>query len=400
MPKQTLPAIEGGAPTRSEFLPFARPSISDEDVERVIETLRSGWLTVGPRTREFQEAVAQYIGVEKAAAVHSCTAGLHLSLFAFGVTTGDEVILPALNFAAAPNTVVHMGAKPVLVDVDPVTLNVTPEIIEEAVTDRTKVAIPVHFAGRPCRTEEILALGRARNIKILADGAHAIGASYDGKRVGSRADATSFSFYVTKGITTGEGGIVTSPDGDLIDRLARLSLHGMSSDAWKRYSDRGPWYYEILEPGYKYNMNDMQAALGLCQFERVDEFREARARIAHLYRDGLASEDAVTLPEEYDGGLHAWHLFPIQIDLDVIKIDRDRFLLALLEEGVGVSVHFIPIHYHPFYRKYFDHRPGAFPVTEEYFSRAISLPIYPTMSEDDGRDVVRAVTKLLRYYRR
>lgn len=395
-----LPAAEGGSPVRSEFLPFARPSIGDAEISCVTETLRSGWLTVGPRTREFERVVAEYVGVERAAAVHSCTAGLHLSMVAFGVGPGDEVLLPALNFAAAPNMVIHTGARPVLVDVEPGTLNVSADIIENALTERTKLVVPVHFGGRPCDVEGILALARREGFKVLGDGAHAIGADAGGSKLGSMFDATSFSFYVTKGITTGEGGIVTSPDPDFLERISRLSLHGMSSDAWKRYSDRGPWYYEILEPGYKYNMNDIQAALGLCQMERVDDFYESRTRIADIYGRGFSEIDTVTVPPPSTTGRHVWHLYPIQINLDALRIGRDRFIRALLDEGIGVSVHFIPLHYHPFFREYFACGQGAFPVAESYFERAISLPIYPDMTDEDAADVVEAVGKLLSYYGR
>lgn len=394
------PAAEGGSPVRSEFLPFARPSIGDREIEKVVETLKSGWLTVGPRTREFEATVADYVGVERAAAVHSCTAGLHLLLVLFGVGPGDEVIVPALNFAAAPNMAIHLGARPVLVDVDPRTLNVTADLIEEAIGDRTKVVVPVHFAGRPCPMDEILGVAESRGVKVLGDGAHAIGADVGGRRVGSMAHATSFSFYVTKGITTGEGGIVTSPDPSIPERIGRLSLHGMSSDAWKRYTTHGPWYYEILEAGYKYNMNDIQAALGLGQMEQVDEFRDARSRIAAAYHRGFADCDGVSVPADFDGGRHAWHLYPIQIDIEALRIDRDRFIRCLLDEGIGVSVHFIPLHYHPFFKRHLGHGVGDFPVTESYFRRAVSLPIYPSMTEDDVADVLRAVTKLLHYYKR
>jgi len=395
-----LPAAEGGRPVREDFLPFARPSICESDIESVVQTLRSGWLTVGPRTREFERVVASYIGVPSAAAVHSCTAGLHLAMITLGVRSGDEVIMPALNFAAAPNSVTHLGAVPVLVDVDARSLNVTAETIEGAVTERTRLIVPVHFAGRPCQIDEIMELARTRGVKVLGDGAHAIGADIGRRKVGSVADATAFSFYVTKGITTGEGGIVTSHDEDLLKSIGQLSLHGMSSDAWKRYTDRGPWYYEILEPGYKYNMNDVQASLGICQMERVDEFRLARKHIAGMYRDAFSEQRALTLPPEFDAGHHAWHLYPIQLDTDALTIGRDAFIRALLDEGIGVSVHFIPIHYHPYYRDNLDYAPGSFPVTERYFDRAISLPIYPDMSDDDVEDVISAVVRLLRYYGR
>jgi dTDP-4-amino-4,6-dideoxygalactose transaminase len=398
--KANLPAREGGAPVRSEFLPFARASIGPKEIESVVKTLESGWLTLGPRTREFEKVVAEYVGVDEAAGVHSCTAGLHLAMVVLGVSPGDDVVLPALNFAAGPNMVLHLGAQPVLADVDPETLNVTAETLERVMTDRTRLLMPVHFAGRPCDMLEIVDLAHARGARVLGDAAHAIGADRRGRRVGSTADATSFSFYVTKGITTGEGGMVTSPDPAVATRIRRLALHGMSSDAWKRYGERGPWYYEILEAGYKYNMNDIQAALGLCQMERIDEFREARNRIARIYREGFASLDVITLPSEYSDGHHAWHLFPVQLSLEAVRLSRDDFIQSLLDERIGVSVHFIPVHYHPFYRERLGYARGAFPATERYYERAVSLPIYPSMTDADAADVVEAVTKVLRFYRR
>jgi len=398
--KTDLPAAEGGRAVRKDFLPFARPSIGCAEIDSVVDTLRSGWLTVGPRTREFEEVVARYIGVPAAAALHSCTAGLHLGMVVLGVGEGDEVVLPALNFAAAANMIIHRGARPILVDIDPETLNADSSRLAAAITDRTKLLLPLHFAGRPTDIDAIMELARERDLKVLADGAHAISATIDGKRIGSMADATSFSFYVTKGITTGEGGIVTSPDQEVTDRIRRLALHGMSSDAWKRYSDRGPWYYEILEAGFKYNMNDVQAALGLCQMERVDEFREARTAIAHVYNQGLADDDLVRTPPEFARGHHAWHLYTLQIDTEGLTIGRDQYIRALLEEGIGVSVHFIPLHYHPFFRDHLGLKNGSFPVAEAYFERAVSLPIYPGMSSDDVSDVIHSVRKLTRYYRR
>ncbi len=399
MTKKT-PAAEGGAPVRNEFLPFARPCIEAADIDLVVETLRSGWLTVGPRTHEFERRVAEYVGVESAAALNSCTAGLHLAMVALDVGPDDEVVLPAIDFASGPNTVCHLGARPVLVDVDPNTLCVTPEILERAITERTRVLMPVHFAGRPCDMDGIMELARDRGVRVVADAAHAIGADIGGRRIGSMADITSFSFYVTKGITTGEGGAVTSIDPDLTARVSLLSLHGMSSDAWKRYSDRGPWYYEVLEAGYKYNMSDIQAALGLAQIDRVDAFREKRASIAATYSRAFADNPGVTAPPDYPNGRHAWHLYPVQIEVDALDIDRDRFIHELLAEGIGVSVHFIPIHYHPYYRRTLGLGRGSFPVAERYFERAVSLPIYPSMTDADVADVVEAITKLTTCHRR
>ena len=394
------PAAEGGTPVRDEFLPFARPCIEAADIELVVETLRSGWLTVGPKTHEFQRRIAAYVGVGSAAALSSCTAGLHLAMVALGIGPGDEVILPTIDFASGANTVCHLGATPVLVDVDAETICATPEIFDAAITDRTRLLMPVHFGGRPCEMDGIMELARARGVKVLGDAAHAIGADIGGRRIGSIADVTSFSFYVTKGITTGEGGAVTSTDPDLTARIALLGLHGMSSDAWKRYSDRGPWYYEILEAGYKYNMSDVQAALGLSQLDRVDAFRERRHEIADAFTAAFTSNPSVKPPASYTHGRHAWHLYPIQIQTDALSVDRDQFIRHLMEEGVGASVHFIPLHYHPYYRTTLGLSQGSFPVAERYFERAISLPIYPSMTPDDVADVIEAVDKLTSYYRR
>ena len=397
---QALPAAEGGSPVRDDFLPFALPSIGDLEIEEVVRTLRSGWLTVGPKTKAFERKVAEYVGVPAAAALSSCTAGLKLGLILLGVGEGDEVILPTLNFVAGPNCAVHLGARPVLVDVDERTLNVTPEIIEKAMTPRTRVVVPVHFAGMPCDIRGIMDVAHSRGIRVLGDAAHAMGADYGDRKVGSLADLTSFSFYVTKGITTGEGGAMTSPDEELVQRAGVLSLHGMSSGAWNRYSERGTWYYEVLEPGYKCNMSDMQAAIGIHQMEKVDEFREQRDVVARAYREGLSEESALVLPETCSSGRHAWHLFPIRLRTEALSISRDRFIKCLNKEGIGASVHFIPVHYHPYYRQHLKHGPGAFPVSEGFFERAVSLPIYPEMSERDADDVVEAVKKLLRYYKR
>jgi dTDP-4-amino-4,6-dideoxygalactose transaminase len=396
-----VPAAEGGTPVREHFLPFARPSIGDEEIEEVVRTLRSGWLTVGPRTRAFERAVADYIGVPEAAALSSCTAGLHLGLVALGVGEGDEVVLPALDFVAGANCVVHVGARPVLVDVDPATLNAGPEAFERAITDRTAALMPVHYGGRPCNMDGIMELARSRGIRVLADAAHAMGAAYgDGKKVGSRADASSFSFYVTKGITTGEGGMLTSRDPELVERVGVLSLHGMSAGAWNRYSERGSWYYDVLEAGHKYNMSDMQAAIGMHQIGKVDTFRERRQEIADIYDRALAELVAVSTPPPCTGCTHAWHLYPIRVDTAALRVDRDQLLRALTEEGVGTSVHFIPVHYHGYYRELLKHQRGSFPVTETFFDQAVSLPIYPAMTDEDAEDVVSALKKLVRYYER
>jgi dTDP-4-amino-4,6-dideoxygalactose transaminase len=322
-------------------------------------------------------------------------------MIALGVREGDEVVLPALDFVAGANCIVHLGARPVLVDVDPITLNAGPSHFEAAITDRTALLMPVHFGGRPCDMDDLMDLARARGVRVLADAAHAVGAEYgDGRKVGSVADASSFSFYVTKGITTGEGGMLTSPDEELVRHVGVLSLHGMSSGAWKRYSEKGSWYYEILEAGHKYNMADIQAAIGIHQIGKVDAFRDRRREIAGIYSRGLDALEAVTAPPDCDGCTHAWHLYPIRIDASSLRVGRDDLLSALAEEGIGTSVHFIPLHYHRYYRELLRHERGSFPVTESFFEQAVSLPIYPAMTDEDAEDVVSALTKLVRYYER
>lgn len=395
------PAAEGGTPVRSEFLHFARPCLGAEEIEEVVETLRSGWLTVGPRTKLFEERIAAYVGTGRAAALASCTAGLKLGMLVLGVRGGDDVVFPALDFVSGPNSATHLGARPVLADIDPVSLNVTAETVEKALTDKTKLVVPVHFGGRPCDMEGLLALLKPRGIAVFGDAAHALGASYpDGRKVGSVADATAFSFYVTKGITTGEGGAFVSHDAELVERVGVLGLHGMSSDAWNRYSDRGTWFYDVLEPGHKFNMTDVQAALGIHQLRKADEFRVRRTEIAALFDRDLSAEEGVDTPAPCGDCEHAWHLYTIRLRLETLRIDRDRFVRCLMDEGIGASVHFIPIHYHSYYRDRLDHARGSLPVTESFFEQAVSLPIYPSMTDADAMDVVEAVKKLLHFYKR
>jgi dTDP-4-amino-4,6-dideoxygalactose transaminase len=396
-----LPAHEGGQRTRERFLPFARPSIGEEEIEEVVETLRSGWLTVGPRTKAFERAFAEYVSVPSACALGSCTAGLHLGMIALGVSEGDEVVLPVLDFVAGANCVVHLGARPVLVDVDPETLNARPEHFEDAVTNHTSLFMPVHYGGRPCEMDGILAIARGRGLSVLGDAAHAVGAAYaDGRKVGSVADASSFSFYVTKGITTGEGGMFTSPSPELVERVSLLSLHGMGTGSWNRYSEKGTWYYDVLEAGHKYNMNDIEAALGIRQLPKADVFRERRREIAAMYADGFAPLGSVKAPRDGGDAVHAWHLYPIELNVSALRVNRDVFIKALAEEGIGTSVHFIPIHYHRYYAELLDYERGSFPVAEAFFERAVSLPIYPAMTDEDVADVIRAVSKLVQYYKR
>jgi len=389
-------AIDGGEPVRSTFLPFARPFIGDEEIEEVVETLRGGWLTTGPRTKRFEEVFCEYTGAPFAVAVNSCTGALHLAQLALGIGEGDEVITTPLTFASTANTIMMTGARPVFVDVDEGTYNINPELIEAAITKRTRAIIPVHIGGLPADLEPIQKLAERYDLHVIEDAAHAAGASYGGRMIGNISDVTCFSFYVTKTITTGEGGMLTTGSRRLADRIRMLSLHGLSRDAWNRYSQKGSWYYEIVDLGYKYNMTDIQAAMGLHQVERIDDFTARRREIARIYDEAFSRLDAIVLPpRDNEKSRHIYHLYTIRLRLDRLSISRDGFIEALRAENIGTSVHFIPLHLHPFYRKEFGYKGGEFPVAESVFESIISVPIYPIMTDLDVKDVIRAVTKIM-----
>jgi len=388
-------AIDGGEPVRSELLVFGRPAIGEEEIAEVVATMRSGWLGTGPRVKRFEEAFRAYTGARHAVALNSCTAGMHLALLAAGVGPGDDVIVPALTFAATANVVVHAGATPIFADVDRRTMNLDLSLLERRLTPRTKAIIPVHFAGRGCDMAGILKLARPRGIRVIEDAAHAVETVCDGRKVGSIGDATCFSFYVTKNVMTGEGGMVTTDDDDWAEKLRVSSLHGLSRDAWKRYSGSGFAHYEILMPGFKYNMMDLQAAIGIHQLAKVDQFAAVRRRIWSAYDDAFKDLPAERpLPEEL-GSVHARHLYTLLLDLDRIRGDRDGVIAALKAEGIGSSVHFIALHLHPYYRDRFTLTPADFPIATEISRRTISLPLAANLTARDVDDVIAAVRKVL-----
>lgn len=393
-------ASAGGNPVRDTFLPLALPWIGEREQELVRETLESGWITTGPRAHELGERIAGLAGARHGIAVNSATGALHLSLAALGVGRGDEVITTTYTFVACVNVIEHVGAKPVLVDVEPDTLCIDPRAIERAITPRTKAIMPVDYAGHPCDIDAINAIAAARGIPVLQDAAHALGAAWRGKPVGSQATVTAFSFYATKNLTTGEGGAAVTSDDALAERIALLSLHGMNRDAWKRYSDTGSWYYEVTAPGFKYNLSDVLAAIGIGQLERFEAFQQRRREIVERYAAGLAGVPEVRLPIEREGASHAWHLYPIALDLDRLTCDRGRFIQELRAENIGTSVHFIPIHLHPHFRSTLGDLSGAFPVAEDAYRRAITLPLFPRMSDRDADDVIEAVAKIASHFRR
>ncbi|HKD68839.1 MAG TPA: DegT/DnrJ/EryC1/StrS family aminotransferase [Candidatus Binataceae bacterium] len=385
---------------RKSFLSFHVPEISEDDISAVAEALRSGWLTAGPRVKEFEARFADYTGAANAVAVNSGTAALHLALEAAGVGAGDEVLVPTLTFAATAEVVVQLGARPVLVDCSPDTLNVDPAALEKAVTPRCKAVIPVHFAGHPCDMDAIADLAKAHDVVVVEDAAHALPARWRGRMVGTVGDLTCFSFYATKTITTGEGGMITTANTDWTERMRIMSLHGISKDAWKRYTAEGSWRYEIIAPGYKYNMTDPAAALGISQLARCDDFRQARLRCQALYDEGFAGEPAIQTPMERESVEHAWHLYVIRIDPSQLRINRDQMIDLLKERHIGVAVHFIPLHLHPYYRDTYGYTPADFPNASAAFERIISLPIYPRLTGADIQDVIAAVTGIVREYRR
>ncbi|HEU4671541.1 MAG TPA: DegT/DnrJ/EryC1/StrS aminotransferase family protein [Candidatus Limnocylindrales bacterium] len=383
------------------YLPFARPSITWREKRAVLEVLDSGWLTTGERTKQFEEQFRERVGSGHAIAVSSATAALHLALEALGVGPGDEVIVPTWTFAASAEVVALLGARPVLVDVDPVTLNVTPDGALAAVTPRTKAVVAVHFAGRPVEIERLVGALRPRNIAVVEDAAHAfpsvVGGS-GGRYVGTFGRAGAFSFYATKTITTGEGGMLVTDDDAIAERARVMSLHGISSDAWKRYSAGGSWFYEIEDAGYKYNLTDLAAALGLVQLDRADELLAARRTIAAGYTRGFSASsaaDLLDLPVDAPDGSHAWHLYVVRLRLDRLGISRNEAIERLRGAGIGVSVHFIPLHLHPYYRRQWGTRPEDCPVATREYERVISLPIWPGMSEGDVDRVVGALAHAL-----
>jgi len=378
---------------------FAKPDISEAEIRAVVETLRTGWLTIGPKTREFESKFAEFIGSKQAVAVNSCTGGLHISLAALGIGRGNEVITTPYTFASTVNVILHQGAKPVFVDIKD-DFNIDETLIEDAITDRTRAILPVHYSGLPVEMDTVMDIAKRHGLYVIEDAAHAVGAEYKGRKIGTIGHATSFSFYTTKNMTTGEGGMITTDDEALADKARKLRLHGIDADVWKRHSELGSWYYEVVYPGFKYNMTDLQAAIGLEQLKRLPDFLDKRRRIAELYTNLLSEIDVLETPKTYPHVRHAWHLYVVKLRLEMLKIDRDRFIEELKIRGVKTSVHFIPIHIHPFYRDYFGFKPNDFPKAFETFRRVISLPLHTQLSDDDVYYVVDCIREIATTFRR
>ena len=374
---------------RDTFLPFSQPYVREEEIAAVVEVLRSGWISRGPQTARFEKEFAARLGAPSALALNSCTAALHLALMVLDIGRGDEVVVPTMTFCASANVVEHVEARPVLVDVDPETLNMDPAAAEAAVTDRTRALMVVHYGGHPAEMDALEALAEKHGLAVVEDAAHALPAAFRGRMVGSTGNLTAFSFYATKNLTTGDGGMLTG-DPELIAKARVLSLHGMSADAWKRYSDESRWYYEVMVPGFKYNMTDVQAALGLVQLERLSVLQARRYEIVESYTDGLSDIDLIELPSCRSGIDSAWHLFPIRLRTDS-PVNREEAIARLTEMNIGTSVHFIPVHLHPYYRDRYGYEESQFPVAQQAFEGLISLPLHPGLSDGDVADVIAAV---------
>ncbi len=387
-------------PEAAPFMPFALPEIGEEEIAGVVECMRSGWLTSGPRVREFEKKFAEFIGGNvEAVSINSATAGLTIALEACGVGVGDEVITTPYTFSASAMSAVYLGATPVLVDIDPITMNINPDLIEAAITPRTRAIIPVHFAGLACDMDKIIAIARKHNLKVIEDAAHALPCIYNGKMIGSLdSDATIYSFYATKTITTGEGGMLVTKNPEIAKRARIMRLHGISTDVFDRYTSTKPkWFYQITAPGFKCNMTDIAAAIGLPQLTRADGFQKKRAYIRNKYVEAFKDLPIVLPVENQDSptSLHSHHLFVIRIN-DNAPVSRDDFIRIMSEEySIGCSVHFIPLNLHPFWQEKLGADENDFPVAVDSFKRAVSLPIYTKMTDGDIDRVIEAVNKIL-----
>jgi dTDP-4-amino-4,6-dideoxygalactose transaminase len=379
---------------QAEYIPVGVPDIGEEEIAEVVAALRSGWITSGPRAAQFEKEFRAYVGAPHALAVNSCTAGLHLALAALGIGPGDEVITTPLTFCATVNVILETGATPVLADIGS-GFNVDPAAVARLITPRTRAILPVHMAGLACDMNAIWRIAEEHGLKVVEDAAHAAGTTYHGRRVGSgTSDAVAFSFYATKNLTTGEGGMVTTPSAELEKRMRILCLHGISRDAWNRYSEKGNWYYEVIERGYKYNMSDIQAAIGIHQLRKLDRMNARRAEIARRYNAALAEMPELETPPQRDDCRHAWQLYILRLKLERLTIDRARFFDEMKRRGIGCSVHFIPIPLHPYYRKTLELRDPCTKALAEY-PRLLSLPLYSKMTDEDVERVIEAVRDIV-----
>lgn len=392
-------AVDGGVPVRSTLLPYGRQQIDEADIEAVVQVLRSVWLTTGPKVAEFEREFADFVSAGEAVVVSNGTAALHAAMYAIDIGPGDEVIVPAMTFAASANCVVFQGGTPVFADVNPETLLLDPAQVEAKITPRTKAIIAVDYAGQPCDYDALRAISDRHDLILVADACHALGGSYKGRPVGSLADLSTFSFHPVKHITTGEGGMIATNDPESARRMRVFRNHGITSDHRQR-EQAGSWFYEMVDLGYNYRMTDLQCALGISQLRKLPGWIAYRQEIARRYDVAFAETPAVDPLRVRDDVVHAYHLYIIQLNLDQLEVGRASVFAALRAEGIGVNVHYIPVHLHPFYRRRFATRPGLCPVAEAAYERIISLPIFPQMIDADIDEVISATHKVVEAYRR
>lgn len=381
------------------MVPFFVPSVEEGEIRAAVEALRSGWLTTGPRVRHFERLFADGVGAAHAVALSSCTAALQLAMEVVGVAPGDEVLMPTISFVSTAEGAAHLGARPVFVDCRPDTLNLDPLSLEEKITSRSRAIVPVHYGGQPCDMDRVLEIARAHGLAVIDDAAHAHPARFQDRAVGTLADLTCFSFYATKTLTTGEGGMVTTARDDFARRVRLLMQHGIDRDAWLRHDSDRPWYYEITALGHKFNMTDVAAALGIEQLARSEALWRGRARCAHFYDEAFADVREIAVPTRLPDRTNAWHLYVIQLRLERLAIDRAAFIRELGRQGIGASVHFIPLHTQPYFRDTFGYSEKDLPVAYQAYQRIVSLPIYPSLSDEDLAYVADTVRRIVSTHR-
>lgn len=390
-------AIHGGKPVREHYLPYGKQSIDEDDIQAVLNVLKSDFLTTGPTIKQFEDQLAAYVGAKYAVAFSSGTAALHGACFAAGISDGDEVITTPMTFAASANCILYQGGVPVFADIKPDTYNIDTNSIKDKITNKTKAIIPVHFTGQPAELDEILKIAQEFNLIIIEDAAHALGAAYKNKKIGSIGDMTMFSFHPVKHITTGEGGIITTNNEDYYQKLLQFRTHGITRDPDKLIENHGPWYYEMQFLGYNYRITDIQAALGLSQLQKLKSFISKRKQYAAMYDEELKGLPEIILPKQLNHVDSSWHLYVIRLNLPMLKVDRKEIFQALQKENIGVNVHYIPVHMQPFYRQ-MGYMMGICPQAEKLYKEFITLPLYSGMTEKDVKDVIKAMKKVVSYY--
>ena len=392
-------AINGGTPVRDTYLAYGKQKIDEDDINSVVKVLKGDYLTTGPIVSEFENSVAKYVGTKYAVAVSNGTAALHMACYAAGISEGDEVLVPAITFAASSNCVLYCGGKPVFIDIDPKSYNIDINKIKEKITNKTKAIIPVDFAGQSVDMDSILKIAEEYNLIVIEDAAHALGSEYKNEKVGSKAHMTEFSFHPVKPITTGEGGVVVTNSKELYEKMILFRSHGITRNSELMIENQGPWYYEQIDLGYNYRLTDIQSALGLSQIKKLDDFILKRREIVNKYNEAFKDLKEIVTPFENEYSKSGYHIYVLLLNLDKLKCGRKEIFEALQAENIGVNVHYLPVYLHPYYKK-LGYKKGECPVAEDIYNRMITIPLFPSMSDKDVKDVIKAVKKVLNYYRK